>query len=453
MSSSPHRFWLALCLAMLLSSCATAKKVPDWVNSEPFDPLYYSSVVKVSTKQAGYQQLAMDTAFKNISMQISVQVDAQLSSVDTELSGVPLSEITTNIQTSSRNLLQDVELVGVYQTKTEYWAYFRLNKQNYQQQRQQLKNRAVELALQQLADFDSSTTDLVTGIPQLLHALEGVVDYLDLDLQVTYQNKPVNLYNEIVRKVKQLPLQVKPAFELAETPQVVAMQQLDLRLPVTVYYHKTESQVLTCRDFPLRFSFARGQGKLPATGFTAANGSYTLILERISSFEPNQSISAQINKDHFSAQIVHPLVKKIWDNLSFSPALISLQVVKPKIYLEYSFDGKQESNHKRLILDRLIELDLETTTDAARADFILSVDITSQPGSYISVLDVYSAFGNAHVSLIHAHTKQIVASESLLKIKSNASSMQVAELNTEVRTVRAICDELLYRMVSSYIMN
>lgn len=432
----------------LAASCAFSKKLPEWIEQEPYDPLYYSTVVKVSVKQPDYRQYAMDVAFKNISMQISVSVDAQLSSSDIELSGIPISEFSSNIQTSSRNQLQDVELVAVHETKKDYWAYFRLNKRQYQAKRMELKDQALTLAVQQLTEFDSAKADVVARLPLLTHALELLIDYLDLDLDVSYRGREINLYSEILLRLKQLPLKLKPVFKDGQLT-VTAQQNLNLSIPVSVEY-SVDNNSYRCSGFPLKASFQKGKGKLGGSGYTADSGWMDLFLDRVTSTESDQTIRIDLDTNYFSNQISHPLVKKIFSSLAFPSALLKLQVLKPKVHIVYSFNS-QPGAYKKLITDRLVELGLEVVEQVEAADYVLEVAIKSRQGDYIKAFDVYSAFGDGSVNLIQNPSGETVASESLLSVKSNGKTMPLAEKSTELNTVRELCNELLYRMVSSHI--
>ncbi|MDZ4183089.1 MAG: hypothetical protein U1B83_09445, partial [Candidatus Cloacimonadaceae bacterium] len=106
-------------ILLTLCSCSFSKAAPAWTKSEPIDPAFYSTVVKINKGIANYKDRAFDTAVKNISMQISVQVDAQLSLMDTESSGISRSEYVSQIQTSSRTLISDVQLTATHETKKE----------------------------------------------------------------------------------------------------------------------------------------------------------------------------------------------------------------------------------------------------------------------------------------------------------------------------------------------
>jgi hypothetical protein len=444
-----YRLCLVLTALVLFVSCAFSKKLPDWIETEPYDPAFYSSVVKVSVKQPEYKQVAMDTALKNISMQISVNVDAQLSSLNAELSGVPISEISTSIQTSTRGQLQDVELVGVYEDKKNYWAYFRLNKQKYQFQRQAQKEQALALARQQLEEFDATTDDLSARLPLLIHALEQIIDYLDLNLETDYQGQRINLYNAILVRLKKVPLQVKPILS-QETLTVTALRSLNLKLPVSVEY-TANGDKYPCKGFPLAVAFASGKGKLDNPGFTDDRGRMDATLNRISSVEPNQMVRIEPDAAYFSRQITHPLVQRIFSVLAFSPALLKLNVLKPRIYVEYSFDGKPGS-YRQLVADKLHEFDLEVADDRQAADFILNVAITPREGSYISAFSMYSAFGDGEVTLTQTSSGEVLDSQTVLNVKSTAKTIDQAMQNTEQQTARDICNNLLYQMVSSKII-
>jgi hypothetical protein len=59
MSDSSNRLVLLLSLGFMLFSCAANSKTPVWVKKEPTDPLFYSTVGKVSKQGTLYKERSL----------------------------------------------------------------------------------------------------------------------------------------------------------------------------------------------------------------------------------------------------------------------------------------------------------------------------------------------------------------------------------------------------------
>ncbi|MDP3114250.1 MAG: LPP20 family lipoprotein [Candidatus Cloacimonadaceae bacterium] len=442
---------LLLIIIWMLCSCSFSKAVPTWTKAEPIDPAFYSSVVNINKGIANYKDRAFDNAVKNISMQISVQVDAQLSLIDTESSGIPRSEFVSQIQTSSRALLTDVQLTGTYESKKEYWAYYRLSKDIYRSQRMRRRDLAVSQALGQLIQYDNAGSDIATGIPLLLEALEQVVDYLDLDLSADYLSQRINLYNELSRRLRQLPLQLTFSAD-PSILEMVAKQKTEKRILITLNYKKDDQQNYGCDHFPLVFRFSRGSGKMPLSGMTDSKGQYLLPVERITSFEANQLIEVGIDKSHYAKRLTNPIIRKLLDTIVFKHAQIPIRVGKPKVCLQYSFNDSKGTIYRKVLQDRLIDMDIDITDSPQSADYIIEVKIVSRPGTYISALNLHSAFGDVYCAIKNARSGEIIISDTIQNVKNNAPRMLQAETDAELSAVNALSDGVLYRLVMASIM-
>ena len=439
-----------LLFLLLLTSCSFTPKQPEWVLQNPVDNAYYQAVTHLSKKVPAYGDLARENALREISSQISVQIDSDIALTETEANGIPSSDLISQIRSSSRNKLSGVQLAGVYQTDKDYWAYYRLSKSEFRSWRIQQRNLALQQATNLLSEFDSSSNDIAAGITSLLKAMELIIDFTDMDLSCQYQGKEVNLYNEVFNRLQRLPASLKPSYAIQQLA-LVAKTRSTNNVTVTMQYQKG-TQLVACSAFPLSFGFSRGAGEIVKTAVTQSDGKAELIIHRITDFVSLQQIALTPDKDYWLGRIENPVVKRLFSQLQFPPALLTLLVSRPKAFLGYSFDNTKGSAYRDIITKKLQDLDLEVVADSSLSDFSFRIRIISHEGDFVPRLNLYAAQADAYVELLNSKSKTSIYNANLTNIKSTGNSLEAARKMCELNAVNEICNKLMYMLVEQYIM-
>ena len=434
-------------LLLLLSACSVGKKQPEWTLQQPFDNGYYSAVVKIPKKAPNYKELARNEAIREISTQISVQIDSDIALKETEANGIPSSELISSIRSSSNNKIRDLQLVGTYETKNDYWAYYRLSKSEYYAWRKNQCEQATAQALNLLNEFDLSQTNLTSGISALLKGLELIVDYTDMDLTTIYRNKQINLYNELFFRLNHLTEKVKINYAEKEID-LTAKQRERKSITVFVIYQ----QEIPVNNFPVCFNFLSGKGEIVAEGLTDENGKAELIINRITSFSTPQFIEAKPDKDFWLVGIENPIVKTMFGNLQFLPATLKLNVNRPKAFVQYSFNNTSGTDYRNILLKKLQDLDLEVSTNQNESDYTFKVNIITRNSEFLPLLKQYSAVADAYIELIDSRTGKSIYNTNLTGIKSVAVTTDAAKGKNELDAVNELCDKVMFMLVQQYIM-
>lgn len=449
--SNRHLFGAITILALFLAGCASKIVIPSWVNNPEIDAAYYHAVVSVSKYDSRYKEQAFEQAVQNISMQINVSVDASVSTKEIEAFGLSYSDFSSNIQTSSRSQLKNVELFKSEENLHGYWAHYRLNKQEYRLQRLQQAQLGKHLALDLINKYDESLSgkrfDFLKSSSYIVKALDELSDLVDMDLSASIYGKEVNLYSEAMHRLSSLAANTKLSLNPEHLSAVTGVQQ-DLKSTVSCRYEGDSS--LNLIGLKLNAYFQKGIGILGTKLISNPLGEAVLEIQSLDSNDKHQSIIIEVDKTELLEQSDNPLVKKMILGLNFGKISLELNVRNPRIWVDYSFN-EESSKNQRLIDDRLRELFMEVTDSRDDADYILKVELKSRLGGFISYLNIYSAFCDAHISLSNAQTQAVLSSESIQGIKATAPNKEQAELATEPMALRAINQEIIYRLVRSYI--
>lgn len=445
------RYWIIFILLASLYACALNRAMPEWSQSDPLDPQYYSSVVRVAKADPNYKTVALDNALRNISMQISVQVDASVTSRETESYGVPGSEFNSWVQASTRTQLKDIELVSTFETGREYIAWYRLSKEQYRMQRLRQKEQELAAALGLLEKYDASSTDPAIAIPYLLTAIDHLADYLDMDLSANYKGKDVNVYVELLSRLRALPQYIRIAIDATEI-NTIARRRSDIPAMITVTGDANgRSKALNL--FPIRCEFTQGKGDITYPELTGTSGTSELRLKRVTDMLPEQAITISVDKEHFLRGAESIPARKLFSALAFDQAILHLKVAKPSITVRTWFNGTPGTKYYNLLEDKLRMLNMDVRDANAKADYMLVLNITSKPATLISTLNVYVAAADAQLQIKDNLSGAVVAGETATNIKATAKTSAAAEAGTEMAAVKLIYDEYLFRIINSTIMN
>ncbi|MEF3694927.1 MAG: LPP20 family lipoprotein [Candidatus Cloacimonadota bacterium] len=442
-----------LCLLLpliLLGACALNKR-PDWVSSQMADPAYYSSVVAVPKQIADYREQARANALRDISTQIFVNIRSELETREQENAGYVFTSLSGSIQSSTNALLEEVELYQFHEDRKYYYALYRLSKLHYRQQREARKTVALEQAIQSVERFDRSTTDIASGIGDLLFAIELLEPFADLDLRVQLEGRAQNLYTAALSRLRDLPAKLNPSWE-ETSGSVTALQALDLSQRGKLLYQKSASEQYCCQNFPVQISFSRGDGVFSADRFTNNAGEAELHLNRINSLESRQEIVLTIDKDYFFSRVSSPSLMQSINQLEFGRARYFLEVGRPKLYLEFDSGSPDDRQNAQRLQGKLLELDLDAVERPTLADYRMQIRISIRQGTYISAVQVYSSSSDIQINLIDQNSGQTVQSLSYPNIKGTGTTQSMADYRARQNAVRIINDELLYRILSQSVL-
>jgi hypothetical protein len=386
-------------------------------------------------------------------MQITVTWNASVTTRETEAFGLTASDFNSSIQTSSRAQLSGVELAGSHETKKEYWAWYRLNKEAFRSARQMQRDTAVRTSLDQLSKFDAAlqeaSVDFSISAGFLIFALDQLSDFLETWTCAPPMRQSDSALFSWFHRVAELAAKTRISLDPTRMT-AVARRPSDLRSKIDCRYaHKESGQAVTA--LPLLAQFSKGTGDLSANLTSNQFGTAELIITRVTAFDASQLVGVKVDKELLIGMSGHPLVRKLLKGLNFSSASLELEVRRPRVWVS-SQTNQQENASVPLIEDRLRELEVEVTQEQGNSDYILRVEIESNPGSYIPNLKLYSAQSNARLSLIDAVTGTTLGSESLISVKGTGPNPETAIRNSEQTSLKAISQDTLYLLISNHII-
>ncbi len=422
----------------LLSACYAAKR-PQWTKSEPADREYWYGISSIPKSTPNFREVARETALKNISLQINVQISAELQTSETEISGLNQSRFISTIQSSTTAMLDDVQLYQSFEDKKHFWACYRVNKAQYRAMREMRKRVALEQALDLLGKYDAKTDGLSLRISYLLDGLSLLESFVDLDLRTIYRKEEIHLYNELMSRLKGLPGKLSVAVSPDQTELVI---KRGYRSTYRIFVSETGDE--PCAAVPMKAFFSRGEGEISADKLTGEKGDIRLYIDRITSDEALQSVTIGLDKDYFNDQIKSEALRELFSRLSFPEATLTIHALKPRVFLKYHDGTATGEEGIKKINGRLLELDLGLTDSEEKAHYVLAVDISTQDGIYIPEVMSHTSYAITRISLKDAGSGTTLYSDSFDTIKGAGKTKEIARQKALQAAIGNICDELLY---------
>ncbi len=130
----------------LMQETAQVSPAPMWVESKPISSLYYIGIGKSRKSSSDHALLAKRSALADLASEIEVSVDAQSVLYTLEHDDRFDERFSEVVFLNTKLDLEGFEAYDAYETKDEYWVYYKLNKARYAEIVAERKRLAIELA-------------------------------------------------------------------------------------------------------------------------------------------------------------------------------------------------------------------------------------------------------------------------------------------------------------------
>lgn len=366
-----------------LFACSSSKKAsenvpppPAWVQSKPSIPGYYVGVgraPKVGDVNS-YRQSSKNNALADMSSEISVSISTSSVLHQFESSLRFSEDFTSTIQAESQKDLEGYELVDTYEDNNSVWSYYRLSKATWADIQAKKRDAAVTsgLDLFERGNNFKNSGDVKNAFMNYIKALESMKAYLGEPLQTIYNGKSILLGNELFDAITGLVNSIKIA---------AVEQSLSVKAGENLSSDKLQFIATTggnpLKQFPLLFSFT-AKPLRNATVLTNEMGMAGYTLDNITSAKGTETFTAEADWPGMAAEATtDSYFRRLSEKFNPSPAYISIEVIKPKVFV-----SSVEKNQGTILADRplaskLISLlngdGIDLASDARSADFVLDV--------------------------------------------------------------------------------
>lgn len=364
------------------NNAATPDPKPTWVDQRPVNGAYYIGIGSASktAQPLDFQNIAKKNALNDLASEISVRVQGSTFLNTLEVNKAFSEEFISTINTTTDEKIEDFEVAGIWEDKTTYYIYYRLNKATYQQKKQMKKNQAMSSAndfLQKGKDAEA-VANIPAAMDLYIRGLFALQDYWNEVNEYTAESGRVFLDNELYSSLQRISsgLIIRPTapnITLAAENNYTANSSVQI-----IYAGKPVRGITTTHVYP-KSRFMR-----PRVVVSDENGSVGFVVDDINTREKDLSVSFSID--------LMPLQPQDLDKRITGALIKNLQTDTKKIPIEFIAPSFQITSNERVygnpgtsstlsstLQSELVKRGLRQLGNAA-ADYQITIDANSTEG-------------------------------------------------------------------------
>ena len=401
-----------------LSSCKSKKEVkqseipiddrPFWVKSRPIQSNTYVGIGSARKLSSGadHIQIAKNQALTDLASEISIEVSGSSLLNQMENNFEYKERFQSNIRTKTAKQLKGYEIQDVYETPTQYWVYYTLDKSKYLRELEQRRKTATELAIQlrrQAQSFYLNGRDQ-EAIESYLKALEAISDFWNEPLKVDDNGSDIflgnTLYTELTTAIRSI--RIDPIKDDIEW-------KIGLSIPrdlIGFQIRSHEGNLLP--NIPVFLNLSDARLKDP-TLYSDQNGVVSLS-ELPQNMDPKGGrLTATVNMiEIIDRSTEDPIIGLMASSIKPAEASLRLKLVKPSILLiseESEFGAKRSTAVLFNAMESAFLKDGFVVKKTGEADFSMEILANTENGGQMD--SFYSAFLTGRIRLSDKNGKLI----------------------------------------------
>jgi len=445
-------------IILFLSACspkvATVQSPPkpEWLKQKPVSNTYYYGIGQaLKDGKTNHLSAAKNSALEDLISEIRVTVSATsaLSILD---AGKEFTEKYEQIiRTSVADDIEDFELAGSWEDENNYWVWYRLSKQRYQEIKENRKQAAASLALDFYLKAKKSEQEgnIALSIGFYLKALHALEKYLNEPVRVTAEGKEILINNEIITGLQL----VLNRIGLSSVPTATIIPRRQTRNTEPFYVEVLDKQTgKQPADIPLKTIFEKGSGDLQKNYKTDLQDRTRLIINRITSEESEQIIKTQVDLESFVGNNTSEIAKLVLSRMLIPSASVTLTVKKPLIYLtaDEKILGNPKSGFRitNFIRTYLTSKGFDFTDKAGEAELHIDISSNTEKGGISGSIQIVLLDAVIRILETGVSAKKEIYSLSLDRIKGYSLDFERSSQDAYTKAIDILEKDKLPAMMS-----
>jgi hypothetical protein len=449
-----------LLVFLVLSGCGPTvttqktdpKKIrPEWLSVKPQTGAYYVGIGHARKEGTNnYVQESKKSALEDLVSEIKVNISSNsvLTSIDENKQFHDKYE--QMIQTTAADEIEEFEAVDSWEDDQNYWVYYRLSKQRYQEIKDQQKRDAVKLALDFFTKAKQSerANNSIQALSFYYQGFRAVEKYLAEPITITFEGKDIILTNEIYASMQTL----LDNIQLIATPSQLHLNRRVAQSEVSVMVKASEkSSKAILADLPLKAAFDKGSGDVFPTYKTDPSGQSKILLTKIGSRDLEQTVGVSVNLLDFAGTNPSPIFALISSKMTVPKTTILLAVQRPQVYVtstEKSF-GASKANHQvtNKIKNFLANQGFEFTEQKDKAELWLDVNSDSEKGAVSG--SIYITYVTSVIRVSTAKENKEIYATTLDRIKGYSLDYERASQEAYNKSLEVLDKEKMPELLNA----
>ena len=445
-----------LLFSILIFSCQSSKKtseidagLPAWVKEYPVSDSHYIGIgiADRSAHPQDYIQVAQQNALQNLSSQIKVSISSQSVFLQMDREYGYEEDYKSNIEVKANEILEGYELSGTFTQQNEYWVYYRLNKQLYQETRMARIQEAIEESKYFLNKAIMHYTPLKDKYIYYVKALDVLEPYLSEPLKTEFDRETVFLGSEIVARFRS---HIDDYQIYCKTKKINAMigNSVDkIKLAVEHNGNRLSDVPLITTSLFLELN--------DLSQSTDTNGIFTTSVPKIKSVERVQKIEVGIDfQDWLDEASESDFIKKLFKNIKTHQINVPVYVYTPTVYVqteEKHFGVDENSSDIRFAVESALSaMSYTPVSNKNDAQIFLYVKSDTRKGKELQGQKMFTVFLDMSIQAKDLD-KRVIFSKTVNKIKGIQLDFQQAENESYQQAIKEIKKTIIPEFVNSFV--
>jgi len=402
---------------------------PEWVATRPVNSSYYIGIATCSktTQPADYQAIAKKLALNDLATEISVKVEGQTFFNTMEVNKAFSESFSSNVTTSSSEMLEDYEVAGIWEDKEMYAIYYKLNKFDYQSKKAQKKENIIRAAFDYLIKGREAKKlgNIPSAIDLFYHGLFALKPYWTEVNQMKDENGiDIFIDNELFSEIRAVLADLR--FETPLKNIVLSSSNaFKTQVPVMVTY-----KGVGVRGINVKYVYQRDNYMKPKTAMSDNDGIILADIDNISLKTKNNALELSLVIDALVPQdLDSDLALALVAGINTDQRKIPIEVLAPSFFVtsnEFKLDGTKTSTLAESARNTLISKGMRIATTETSADFVIYININPRAGEDIQGFKV--AYIDGKITVNNTKTSSAIFEHSINGVKGVQLSHENAVL-------------------------
>ena len=443
-----HKTIAVIILSLFLFSLSYAEK-PFWITDYPYDADFYVGIGFSSKNTENYIQEAKNNAINEIASQIKITISSETIHKLIEENGRIDELLKQQINTSTKESLEDVEVVDNWDSGDEYWVYCRLSKEKYKKQKQLRLKEAVNKSLNLFSKAKESEKRyaISKALSFYFESLKPIEKYLNEPLQVKYNNQNIYLLNEIYSSIQDIlnNISLFPEIDKFNTKMGNPITE-----PIIIKANYGSLNKVKISNLPINFSFIRGEGDIDLKAKTDNSGRAICRIHKITAQDKIQIVKGEfdilsLNPEYNSS----PVIVAILESFKIPNTKIIINVEGLSVFIrseETNLGKKLDFPYIEPVLkDNLTNYGFSYVDDVSSADIMIRITAETRQGSRIE--EMCSAFADVSISVVNMKNGEEIYKDAIFDVKGFQLNFNKAGLNALKKAADKINEEILPKLI------
>jgi hypothetical protein len=355
-------------------------------------------------------------------------------------------DFKSNIEVKVEEILEGYEMISTYTQNDDYWVYYQLDKQVYQESRKARIQEAIEESKYFLSKAILFSTPIADQYIFYVKALSVLEPFLSEPLLTEFDREKVYLGSEIIARFRSyvddfqiycLSKKLKAMIGNSISKIDLALEYQDQRMPNIPLL--TVSQSLDLKNYSQQ---------------TNQEGIFTTSVPKIKSTEAVQIMEVGIDFDPWLKEGTNSeFIQKLFKSIKTHQITVPVYVYTPTVYVESNekhYGQESQSSDLRFAAETaLTKMGFTPVGKRSDAQLIMTITCDTQKGRELRDQKMFTAFLNLNAQVKDLQNR-IVFSTSLNKLKGIQLTFEQADLDAYQQAIKEVSQQIIPDFVNSF---